>query len=84
MKDAARRKRDERERMRERGYVLRQIWTHPDDMASEPDQLEAIGLLRECLTAINATPNFRYGDRRMSYQLAARIGRFLDRAAEGT
>ncbi len=30
-KTAAQRKRDERERMRERGFVLRQIWVHPKD-----------------------------------------------------
>jgi len=30
-KDAAQRKRDERERMRERGLVLRQFWVHPKD-----------------------------------------------------
>ncbi len=30
-KSDAERKRDERERMRERGYVLRQIWVHPKD-----------------------------------------------------
>lgn len=28
---ATERKQDERERMRERGYVLRQIWVHPKD-----------------------------------------------------
>lgn len=31
MKDAAERKRDERERMRDSGYVLRQFWVHPKD-----------------------------------------------------
>ena len=30
-KTPAQRKRDERERMRERGFVLRQFWVHPDD-----------------------------------------------------
>jgi hypothetical protein len=30
-KTDAERKRDERERMRERGYVLRQFWIHPKD-----------------------------------------------------
>jgi hypothetical protein len=30
-KSHAERKRDERERMRERGYVLRQFWVHPKD-----------------------------------------------------
>jgi hypothetical protein len=30
-KTAAERKQDERERMRERGYVLRQFWVHPLD-----------------------------------------------------
>ena len=31
VKNAAQRKRDERERMRAQGYVLRQFWVHPDD-----------------------------------------------------
>jgi hypothetical protein len=31
MKGAAERKRDERERMRARGFVLRQFWVHPKD-----------------------------------------------------
>jgi hypothetical protein len=31
MKDAAERKRDERDRMRAEGYVLRQIWVKPKD-----------------------------------------------------
>jgi hypothetical protein len=31
MKDAAQRKRDERERMRKAGFVLRQFWVHPKD-----------------------------------------------------
>ena len=31
MKGAAERKRDERERMRGEGYVLRQFWVHPKD-----------------------------------------------------
>ena len=31
MKDAAARKRDERDRMRKAGYVLRQFWIHPKD-----------------------------------------------------
>ena len=30
-KTAAERKQDERDRMRERGYVLRQVWVHPKD-----------------------------------------------------
>jgi hypothetical protein len=29
MNDPARRKRDERKRMRKAGYVLRQFWIHP-------------------------------------------------------
>ena len=28
---AARKKREERQRMRERGFVLRQLWVHPKD-----------------------------------------------------
>lgn len=31
MKDAAQRKRDERDRMRAEGYVLRQFWVHKKD-----------------------------------------------------
>jgi hypothetical protein len=31
MKDAAQRKRDERQRMRKAGYVLRQMWVRPED-----------------------------------------------------
>ena len=31
MKNAAERKRDERERMRKAGFVLRQFWVHPKD-----------------------------------------------------
>ena len=31
MKPPAERKRDERERMRSRGFVLRQFWVHPSD-----------------------------------------------------
>lgn len=30
-KTAAERKQDERERMRARGFVLRQVWVHPED-----------------------------------------------------
>lgn len=30
-KTAAERKQDERERMRARGFVLRQVWVHPKD-----------------------------------------------------
>jgi hypothetical protein len=30
-KSAAQRKRDERARAREKGYVLRQFWVHPQD-----------------------------------------------------
>lgn len=30
-KTPAERKQDERERMRALGYVLRQVWVHPDD-----------------------------------------------------
>lgn len=31
MKSATERKADERERMRARGFVLRQFWVHPND-----------------------------------------------------
>lgn len=31
MKSSAERKADERARMRDRGYVLRQFWIHPKD-----------------------------------------------------
>lgn len=30
-KSVAERKRDERDRMRDRGFVLRQFWVHPKD-----------------------------------------------------
>lgn len=30
-KSVAERKRDERERMRDKGFVLRQFWVHPKD-----------------------------------------------------
>ncbi len=81
MATAADRKRTERARMRAAGYVLRQMWVHPEDMAGE-EQIEAIGLLRECLRALNVAPSFRYGSR-TSYQLAAQIERYLNRAAQG-
>jgi hypothetical protein len=38
---------------------------------------ECIAILRECLRAFNVKPNFSYGDS-TSYQLAARIERFLE------
>lgn len=77
----AERKRAERERMRAQGYVLKQVWVHPDDMTQEPEQLQCIAILRECLRAFNLKPNFNYGDRKTSYQLASRIERYLDAAA---
>lgn len=80
MKPADERKRDERERKRAAGYVLKQVWVHPDDMVGE-DQIESLGLLRECLRALNTARNFSYGTR-TSYQLAAQIERYLDRAAQ--
>jgi hypothetical protein len=33
-KYAARKKREERERMRSRGFILRQLWAHPADWPS--------------------------------------------------
>lgn len=74
----AERKRVERERMRARGYVLKQIWTHPDDAARMQHQIDGINLLRECLEAINATPMFNYTGRRTSYQLASKIEKYLE------
>jgi hypothetical protein len=78
VKPDAERKRDERERMRARGYVLRQVWVHPDDAAKVQRQIDGTGLLRECLEAFNRKPCFEYAHRRTSYQLAAKIEKYLE------
>ena len=41
-KTPAQRKADERERMRARGYVLRQAWVHPDDWERVKKYLDRI------------------------------------------
>ena len=45
-KSDAERKRDERERMRERGYVLRQVWVHPKDWERAATYLRRINKKR--------------------------------------
>ena len=49
MKNAAQRKRDERERMRKAGYVLRQFWVHPKDWALVQKYLLRVNKRREAL-----------------------------------
>jgi hypothetical protein len=46
-KDAAERKREERSRMRDKGYVLRQIWVHPDDWKKVKDYVLRIMKVRD-------------------------------------
>lgn len=46
-RSAAQRKRDERERMRDRGFVLRQFWVHPKDWPRVQKYLERVRRLRE-------------------------------------
>jgi hypothetical protein len=46
-KTAAQRKADERERMRARGFVLRQVWVHPKDWARVQKYLAKIRKARE-------------------------------------
>lgn len=41
-RDAAERKRDERERMRDRGFVLKQFWVHPSDWERVKAHLEKL------------------------------------------
>lgn len=45
------RKADERERMRARGYVLKQFWTHPDDWDRVRKYLDRINKAREKTSA---------------------------------
>lgn len=45
-KTPAQRKADERERLRERGFVLRQFWVHPDDWPRVQKYLLRINKLR--------------------------------------
>jgi hypothetical protein len=45
-KTAAERKRDERERMRNQGFVLRQLWVHPKDWPRVQRYLERVLRLR--------------------------------------
>jgi hypothetical protein len=45
MKDAAQRKRDERQRMRAEGYVLRQFWVHPKDWARVQTYLRRVNTI---------------------------------------
>lgn len=47
MKSAAERKRDERERMRARGFVLRQFWVHPKDWERVQMYLARVNKRRE-------------------------------------
>jgi len=47
MKSAAERKRDERERMRAQGYVLRQFWVHPQDWARVQSYLLRVNKRRD-------------------------------------
>lgn len=46
-KTAAERKADERERMRARGFVLRQVWVHPKDWPRVQKYLAKIRKARE-------------------------------------
>ena len=46
-KSPAERKRDERERMREAGYVLRQFWVHPKDWERVQRYLISVNKRRE-------------------------------------
>lgn len=46
-KSAAERKADERERMRARGYVLRQFWIHPKDWERAQKYLQRLNRERE-------------------------------------
>lgn len=47
MKSASQRKADERERMRARGFVLRQFWVHPKDWERVQTYLAKIRKARE-------------------------------------
>lgn len=47
MKTPNERKADERERMRDRGYVLRQFWIHPDDWEHARTYLQRVNRRRE-------------------------------------
>jgi len=47
VKDAAQRKRDERARMRAKGYTLRQVWVHPKDWERVRRYLERVAKARE-------------------------------------
>lgn len=46
-KTAAERKQDERERMRARGFVLRQVWVHPKDWERVRTYLARVNKARE-------------------------------------
>ena len=46
-KDAAQRKREERARMRAKGYTLRQVWVHPKDWGRVRRYLERVAKARE-------------------------------------
>lgn len=46
-KTAAERKQDERERMRARGFVLRQVWVHPKDWERVKAYLARVNNARE-------------------------------------
>lgn len=46
-KTAAERKQDERERMRARGFVLRQVWVHPKDWERVKAYLARVNKARE-------------------------------------
>jgi hypothetical protein len=46
-KSAAERKQDERERMRARGFILRQVWVHPKDWGRVSAYLNKIRKARE-------------------------------------
>jgi hypothetical protein len=44
---AAERKQDERERMRARGFVLRQVWVHPKDWPRVQKYLDRVKKRRD-------------------------------------
>lgn len=46
-KTAAERKADERERMRAQGFVLRQVWVHPEDWPRVKKYLAQVRKRRE-------------------------------------
>ena len=46
-KTAVQRKQDERERMRARGFVLRQVWVHEDDVERFAKYVERLRKRRE-------------------------------------